>query len=321
MVANKMKALVFHTNIDPSSRTQYRLTLCGAGTDKIELLLDARQMSLLDARFTRAFYIRCRKDKILYEIGHAADKTALEKLSRYYGLCDVCCLDGISLSGAKRTLCAVVETLYRYPKLRSKICFIGTHHEFARQMLRLETGDRAVLANFNLQYICSDKNAAPIGRFIRPMLADMMKSHQNYVATTLCIFGLFDAVLLDQHDYDEAAYPAFVSELRDNERSGYHPKSCGTPESILYHELGHLIDNVCEISQGAEFRNYFASLPRESIKQGLSQYALSSPQEFLAEAFAEGMCNPTPRVIASRVMRIVERAYASANLHADAKLK
>lgn len=284
------------------------LTLIGGG-DKVVLKLNKEQRALLESRFARAFYVRCKKEKLLCEIDNAGTYTELEKIAEKYYLCDTCSFGDINLYGVKRILKVVVEILYKYPKLRSKLCFIGTHHGMEKLLARLEEGDKDVLDSFNLQYICTVENAKNLGGFIHKMLAGIISGHDGYIATAMSAYGLFDAILLDRNDYDGYAYLQFISGLRRNEAEGFHPKGCHTPESVVYHELGHLLDDMCALSENSDFKDYYGSLDRDGIKSGLSEYALESPSEFIAEAFAEFMCNPSPRPIAAKVGELLDGVY------------
>ncbi len=289
------------------------LTVYGNDGNKATLELNEKQCALIESRMNRSFYIRCRKEKILSEIDGADNYTALEDIAKKYYLCDACSFEGIDLYGVQRILKVVVETLYKYPKLRSKLCFIGTHHEFERLIVKMEQGDREVLNDFNLQYICTEENATKLGSVIHGLLTQLINDHEDYVATAMCAFGLFDAILLDKNDFAGDAYLELIKRLCINESRGFHPKGCNTPESVVYHELGHLIEDMCGLSENTEFKTYYKSLTAGDVKYGLSEYACTSPKEFIAEAFAECMCNPYPRPMAKRVGKLLDMDYAIYN--------
>ncbi len=287
-----------------------KLTLCGINGEEAVLELDEEQEGMLRSRFSRSFYVRCKKEKILYEIENVKDGAALKALAKKYYFCDTCDFDNINLYGAKRVLKVVVEALYRYPRLRSKLCYIGSHSGFEKLLIALEEGDPAVLNQFNLQYICTGENAKKLGALVHHLLTNIMNNHEVYIASAMSAYGLFDAVLLDQNDYDGYSYLTLVSLLRKNEAVGFHPKGCHTPESVVYHELGHLLDKMCGLSEKFGFKSYYKGLSREEIRFGLSEYALVSPEEFIAEAFSEYMSNPEPRAIAAKVGALLDSAYA-----------
>ena len=288
---------------------KFDLTLYGADGDSTVLKLNEEQAALLLSRTRRSFYVRCKKDKLLYIIDDARSYVELEAIAQKYYLCDTCGFADINFYGAKRILKVIVEILYKYPKLRRKLCFIGTHSKMEKLLVKLEEGDETTLNRFNLQYIFTSENARNLGRLIHKILSGLMIEHEGYVATAMSAFGLLDAVLLDKNDYDGYAYLQFVSDLRRSEANGFHPKACCTPESIVYHEMGHLLDNMCGLVDDPDFKEYYSGLDRNEIKRGLSEYALQSPAEFIAEAFAEYMCNPSPRPIAKKVGALLDVAY------------
>ena len=126
----------------------------------------------------------------------------------------------------------------------------------------------------------------------------------------LHVYNLFNAILFTDEEYEGYAYLKFVSDIRSAERSGFHPVGCNSSDSVTYHEIGHLIDFSIGLSKNPEFLRYYNSIPTYEKKRGLSEYALTNEAEFVAEAFAEAMCNPTPRPIARQVMRYMDDLYA-----------
>ena len=298
-----------HISLFGNSLIQY--TLYGVDKEKVVLELTQKQYTLMESRAKRAFYIRCPKELILKEIDSAPNSKALKAITEKYYLCDACDFNDINIYGVKRLLKAVVEILYRYPRLRSKLCFIGTHHAMEKMLIKLEQGDDVIIKDLNLQYICSIDNAKKVGRIVHHIVAKTIEQHEIYIATAINAYGLLDAVLLDKNDYEGYAYLDVISNMRESEAMGFHPKGCNTPESVVYHELGHLIDNMCNLSESYEFKSYYKTLSRYDIEKGLSQYALENDKEFIAEAFAEYMSNPKPRLIAMKVGELLDRAYGS----------
>ena len=288
---------------------RYVFTLSNGNGDSVKLNLDVRQAELMYARLTRSFFVRCPKEKIFNEIDGAGFCQDLAGIAKKYYLCDECGFEDINLYGVKRMLKVIVEALYRYPRLRSRMCFIGTHHGLDQLLSRLIGGEEEILKRFNLQYVCSRKDGAEVATLVRPSLAELMADHHGYVATALMAFGIFDAILLDKNDYDGYAYLKVVSEIKYNEKVGFHPKGCSAPESVVYHELGHLLDALIGFVSGEAFTSFYETLSGAEIGKGLSEYALESREEFFAEAFAEFMCNPHPRPIAQKTMALYNTEY------------
>ena len=295
----------------------YRFTLNGVGGESVDLELSEQQVKLILSRFDRAFFKRCKKEIILSAIDDAHNTSELEAIAKKYYLCDACSFADINLYGVKRILKVLVEALYRYPKLRSKLCFIGTHHTLGQLFERMEGGDEEVLRYFNLHYVCTSENARKLGHIIHNILDSLISDHEGYIATAMCAFGLFDALLLDKNDFDGYAYLQVIFDLRKNEVSGFHPQGCNSVEFVVYHELGHLLDDMCGFCTSDEFASFYGSLTTIDVATGLSAYALESPKEFIAEAFAEGMCNPTPRPIAQKTMELLDAAYRGSGIRVE----
>ena len=148
-----------------------------------------------------------------------------------------------------------------------------------------------------------------LGALAYNAMESVMHEHDSYIATAVSMFGLFDAVLLDQNDYEGYAYIKMISALRQSERDGFHPRGCASPESVVYHEIGHMLDYLCNLSQNAEMKAYVASLSSREVLDGVSQYATVSMQELIAEAFAEYTCNPSPRKIARFIGGFIDTEY------------
>lgn len=292
------------------SEETYRFTLFGKDNERVEIELNETQLLLIESRLKRSFYVRCKKERVLQEIGAAESCADLERVAKKYYFCDVCCFTGMNLYGVKRVLNVIAEALYKYPKLRSKLCFIGTVHGMEKLVAKMENGKQEVLNDFCLQYICSQENARKLGKAIRKIMKNLIEKNDGYIALAMCVYGLFDSILLDRNDYGGYSYIGFVSNLRKNEEIGFHPAGSRAPEFVVYHELGHLLDDLCRLSENAAFSSYHKSLSAGEIKTGLSGYALESPKEFIAEAFGEYMVSPAPRPIAARIGEMLDKAYA-----------
>lgn len=285
-------------------------TLCAEETEPVTLFLDRQQYSMLNSRCSRQYLMLCKEDRMHEQIDAAANCQQLENLVRRYSICDVCDFSDINLYGVKRALKVLVKALYRYPKLRSKLCYIGSPNGYLSQMDNLAWGDHSVLKDFGLQYICQTDIAIKLGRMMKVVARGAMSKSDDYVAMAVNAFGLFDAVLLDQNDYEGYAYIKLASNLRHSVASGFSPEGCHNPESIVYHELGHMLDYLCKISESRELISYVSTLSSHDVEKGLSRYATTSTQELIAEAFSEYMCNDTPRSIARKIGSIIEREYA-----------
>lgn len=301
-ISNKVQ----FTNI--SNETMNTLTI-NAEHGSVTLNLTLHQSRLIKSRFERQFYIRCKEERMIGFIDEAANYRELEDLAKKYGLADICDFSDINLYGIKRMLKVIVNALYRYPKLRRKFCFLGSHDGYMRAIGRLCEGDVSILRSFGLEYICSEKMAKDLGYFLLELMKPMLLTEESYIATAVSAFGFFDAILFDKNDYEGYSYIKMVSTLRENEKMGFHPKGCSNAESVVYHEIGHMLDDMCEVCSSGEFKKFFSSYSKSDIVRGISEYAATSEKETVAEAFAEYMCNPYPRPMAKWIGDFINFRY------------
>ena len=90
--------------------------------------------------------------------------------------------------------------------------------------------------------------------------------------------------------------------LKKNVLSKFHPEGCDTLQSIIDHEIGHLLDNTYGIVKSKEFIQIIGGLRQSDIANGLSAYAASDPiNEIISEAWSEYKNNPSPRPISKAI--------------------
>lgn len=296
-------------NVSTDVDEKFYIELRNVKKEKVYFTVSKDQADLFKSRYARSFFIRCPKEKILQEIDNASNCTQLEELARKYYMCDCCDFAEINLYAAKRTLKVVADVMYKYPQLRGYLCYIGTRDALENRLKKLEDGDMSVLTDFGLQYIFTEEQGKKLGKIYRERVSVNEQEPTSSYASIYYLSRLFDALLLDKSYFDGYAYLRCADCVRRDESTGFHPKGCYTPELILYHELGHLLNLLCDLSCQKSFKEYYNALTRADIENGLSQYAAKSVAEFIAEAFAEYMCNPAPRPIATKVVELLNESY------------
>ncbi|MBO4963028.1 MAG: hypothetical protein J6C97_04550 [Clostridia bacterium] len=277
----------------------------------VTIQMTQKQYNLYQARAKRSFFKLTPMQKVLNLIEKATNTKELENIAKKYDICDVCRVDKLHLQGVKCLLSSIVKMLYKYPRLRANTCFVGSHQELRKILMAFGMGNKELLKEFGLQFVLDPISARKIALINLDNVQDLIRHSDSFIATAVSAFGLFDSILIDQEDYNPKKYASLVSDILYSEQSGFHPKNCGTPESIIFHELGHLIDYLCNISSCAEFARLYRGYSALKVKRELSEYATVSPQEFLAEAFAEYESSNTPREIARQVGQLIQQKYNS----------
>lgn len=99
----------------------------------------------------------------------------------------------------------------------------------------------------------------------------------------------------------------FDAGLKRSLETQFHPVGCDTYKSVMDHELGHAIDYLLDLRKDPEVVALWRSWGGD--KATLSGYARQNIAEFIAEAWAEYVNNPSPRPIAQQIGDIINARY------------
>ncbi|MDR3216997.1 MAG: hypothetical protein LBT55_06240 [Clostridiaceae bacterium] len=296
--------LTSHSELADRDDAKYILSLQGAGSSSIILELSAAQVQLYMHRRTRTFLRLCTLETLTERINEVKSLADLHKVARRYGLCDYCDFQEINLNAAKHMLCVIAEILFDFPKLRGNVCYIGSEFGYRNMAMSLCSGVESALKQLGLHYILTQDVAKEFGSLI----LEMLTQHDGVgIASARSVFGLFDAIILDEGKFKDFNYIKLISTFRDCEERGFWPRGCNSADSVFYHEIGHLLDFMFELSEAPEILRYYNRLTEGQIKSGLSEYATHNMREFIAEAFAEYRSNPMPREIALYIGKFISR--------------
>ncbi len=280
------------------------------GNMAITLSMSAAQARAFDERIHREFVPIVSERALIGRIESAKSIGEIEQLSVSYGLCDCCDLRLAKYESAVMLAKLIAKISYRFPKLRSRFCFLGTKAGFIYVLNKIRMGDLEMISRFRLERICDQRQ---ISRMANDVLAIMCEvkdtTSTNILANASSSGGFFDALIIDQGDFGEMGYDALCKMLREKELSGNAAKGCGRPASVVFHECGHLLDYLCGISNDPEFLQYYRSFTKKQISENVSDYAATGPDEFLAEAFSEFMCSYAPRETARWVYAFTKEKY------------
>lgn len=274
-----------------------------------EFELTEVQQELLAVRKEREFYKRCDVAVLGKKIEEAATTEELEEIATKYHFCDMIDLSDFSVRNAEKIMQILAETLYRFPKIVGHLNYIGSYKSYEALLHRLCEADPGCLHSLGLQHILSATNAKNLGELGLALCQELWVENAASLAAYANLGGYCNGLLFDSADYKDYAYLKAIATIRKNEEMGFHPKGCNTFESVVYHEIGHLLDSVCDFSRSEDGSAFLAQYTKEEVAKGLSSYATASPQELVAEAFAEAFSNPAPRKIASDVYQAICEFY------------
>lgn len=120
------------------------------------------------------------------------------------------------------------------------------------------------------------------------------------------IVNKYAGISLNSNYYNN--YDNVIAERKRQVTNGWKPVGCDTMKSIFDHEFGHQIDKLLNVSDTQNVKDFYKWY-KEEIKEGLSKYALTKREEFIAEVWSEYNNNPKPREIANEVGKFIERLW------------
>ncbi len=273
---------------------------------KLEMELTDEQGALLEARLDRSFGKGSEAALIYSKIEEAATTAELENIAREYRLCDKIELSGIDKYIARKVLHILLNALCRFPKLAGRLNYVGSYRSYEAFLARMGEGDMECIREVGLQEIFDESMARTFGKFGVELCKELWEDDMMSLSAYVSMGGICNGLLFDGVDGKDLAYLNALSVIRKNEQIGFHPKGCNSFESVAYHEIGHMVDEMCLFSFSPEGTAFLAQYSSEELAQGLSRYATASPQECVAEAIAEVFSSPSPRRIS---MEIYKRLY------------
>ncbi len=267
--------------------------------DTLEFELTAVQSKSLSYRRDRQFFIRCSEGTLLRKIDGAVTTAELEEIAKFYQFCDRIDLSPFQAYQARKIMRILTMILYRFPKLAGRLNYVGSYESYGALLGAMSRGDGDCVRALGLQHILSKENAQAVGKFGVELCRELRD--ETSLAAFVFMGDLCNGLLFDSADYKDYAYLDTIAVMRRNEQNGFHPKGCNTFESVVYHEIGHLLDSVCGFSRSEEGSAFLARYSQTEVIEGLSRYAATSPQEMVAEAVSEALASPAPRRIAAGV--------------------
>lgn len=277
------------------------------GGKPLTLGFTSDQVAVLQGRFFRPYLKRTSEHNLHMEIERTFVPSKLAELAKKYYLCDYADFSDIHLVPAKKALRCLTKIFYRFPLLRGVVNYVGSVTTLEKVLRNL--GDEENAKKLAIHRILDPEYRAPFGRLCADYWDLTGEGRGAMLASYATANGIFAALLLDNEEFEGSAYTSALAELKRNEEIGFHPKGCADLDSVIYHELGHALDNLLDFAESSEFHSLYDRLSPAQIQYGLSEYALESPREFIAEAISEYLNSPSPREIASRVGELALARY------------
>ncbi len=276
---------------------------------ELRFTVNKQQEQLLNVRTKRTLYKLCSEAALQSRIASAICESELYEVIKKYDLCDVYDFSGLHISVAKMLVKCVITVIYRYPRLRSRMNFIGSVKGYKALLDKLAENDSATIKTLGMQYIANRESITAISKATKALLNKTTNQDGNTLAQAISVMGILDGILLDEEDFSNREFRQIKISLEHAVAIRQSPQGCASVEAVIYHEIGHLLDYLCGVSEKSDVLSDFNSQSKEELTNALSSYAATSVQEFVAEGFAECMASPFPRQTAKRILNYIDDCY------------
>lgn len=280
---------------------------------EIRYEITEKQEQMLHDRCRRVLFMRCSEAALQSRIASAICESELHEIIKKYDLCDICDFSGLHISVAKMLVKCVITVLYKYPRLRGGMNFIGSRRGYFTLLDAVIKSDAKAVKELGMQYIMNAESMQSVGLASKELLERSSSSEGNTLAQAVAIMGILDGIMIDEEDFNSKEFRKIKIELERAVATKQSPQGCASVEAVIYHEIGHLLDFLCHVNERQEVIAEFNSYTEEQLTDKLSSYAATSVQEYIAEGFAECMASLAPRYIAKRILQQIDDSYKVCN--------
>lgn len=252
----------------------------GAGVDRQSLIRPDERAAEPAAKFVPAKSLKEATEWAL--INNLADRVSYK---------------GAGLDVANEWNRSVHDHVTRFPALRENLKFIGTTQERQRTFVKLYAADL--------------RKRFP--HYSEEMLLKIARKRAGKTPSQVYAYSIGDPFTsgISVNSKWGKNIDTFSDSLKAGVESGFHPIGCDTIRSVVDHEMAHQLDDLLDIRKSKEFseiiRGFFAD--GGNMHDDLSVYALESPAETIAEAWAEYLNNEKPRDLAQKIGDLIESKY------------
>jgi hypothetical protein len=192
---------------------------------------------------------------------------------------------GIDITISNQFIDAINIMLEKYPDLKNAICSISTASNIKKQL-------KTMIQDNNLD--CEFKKKA----------LDMIEEISNNDETSpmSCLY----IPIKNKKPYIALCFEPFLTrcnlEMLINKIKKTIDYTCD-PEVVIYHEVGHILDRLLDLSFGVEF---FRLIKEEYGDKEIPYYVF---RDFYAEAFGEYYTSLKPTVFSEKTVELTDNVY------------
>lgn len=209
---------------------------------------------------------------------------------------------GLDITVIRDIVEALEIVIKKFPALKNSICSIGSNEEINNQYNIVINSNKWKKIKWD-DFIVDEgekMSAISIGTHI-PLFKD------GYIFEIHSFIGLAFGEILIGSNIEQLNL-----EAKQNSDVGFHPKHCSTFKSVIYHEIGHVLDSILSLSNDKKLYTLISEKSDgfKTIHSKISVYALQAKLgEIIAEAFAEYMICPNANDLINCIGDYISKKY------------
>lgn len=185
--------------------------------------------------------------------------------------------DGLDSFMVRDILTTIKKAYERYPLLKNSIAFIYQSDDFNNYENLIRCSNKEYWTKWQE----FTKNSNNIISYYQEMND---KKLSTFVTVNHFNKQIENMGLVIGSGFKNISYTKLQCMCIEDSVSGFKARHCRYFDSVVWHEIGHMLDYILHISKKEEFQKMLINV---NIKEEISKYACISIYEVLAEAFAE----------------------------------
>ena len=211
--------------------------------------------------------------------------------------------DGLDPLTVKDILTTINKAYERYPLLKNSIAFIYQNEDFNKYENLIRCSNKEYWSKWRR----FTKNTNNIISYYQEVYDKKLST-----VTTINHYNkqIENMGLVIGSGFKNISYTKLQCMCIEDSISGFKTSHCRYFDSIVWHEIGHMLDYILHISSKEEFKKMLFNV---NISKEISKYATTSLYEVLAEAFAEYIkaieANELEDGIIKKIGLLIDREY------------
>ena len=209
---------------------------------------------------------------------------------------------GLEISTVKDMVEALTIVMEKYPALKNSICAIGNNEDINNQFNLIKNSNQKKDIKWEDFVVEDDSKLSTVSIGTRvPIIKN------GYVIRLMSFVAIAYGNQLFGKDINE-----LNSQASENAELGYHPKHCSNFKSAIYHEIGHVLEFILDLSTDQKLYEIIKEKSDnfKSIYTKISEYSLHSGlSDIIAEAFAEYMICQDSNDLISAIGTYIDKKY------------